>query len=53
MLCRNNFHCCIRAGIGDSVLVNQEGRGAHPVLNNPDVCFISVIVGIVDSIYLI
>ncbi len=40
------------AGIGDTVLVNREGNGARQVLNNPDACVISVIVGIVDSIYI-
>jgi ethanolamine utilization protein EutN len=39
------------AGIGDTVLVNREGNGARQVLNNPDACVISVIVGIVDSVY--
>lgn len=38
------------AGIGDTVLVNHEGNGARQVLNNPDACIISVIVGIVDSV---
>lgn len=37
------------AGIGDTVLINREGSGARQVLNNPDACIISVIVGIVDS----
>ncbi len=37
------------AGIGDTVLINREGNGARQVLNNPDACIISVIVGIVDS----
>lgn len=37
------------AGIGDTVLVNREGNGARQVLQNPDACIISVIVGIVDS----
>ncbi len=41
-----------QAGIGDTVLVNREGGGARQVLNNPDACVISVIVGIVDSVYL-
>ena len=41
-----------QAGIGDTVLVNREGNGARQVLNNPDACVISVIVGIVDSAYL-
>jgi ethanolamine utilization protein EutN len=40
------------AGIGDTVLINREGNGARQVLKNPDACIISVIVGIVDSIYL-
>jgi microcompartment protein CcmK/EutM len=40
------------AGIGDTVLINREGNGARQVLRNPDACVISVIVGIVDSVYL-
>jgi len=40
------------AGIGDTVLVNREGSGARQVLNNPDACVISVIVGIVDSVFI-
>jgi microcompartment protein CcmK/EutM len=38
------------AGIGDTVLVNHEGNGARQVLNLPDGCIISVIVGIVDEV---
>ncbi len=41
-----------QAGIGDTVLVNREGNGARSVLNNPDGCVISVIVGIVDSLFI-
>jgi microcompartment protein CcmK/EutM len=41
-----------QAGIGDTVLVNREGSGARQVLRNPDACVISVIVGIVDSVYI-
>ena len=41
-----------QAGIGDTVLVNREGGGARQVLNNPDACIISVIVGIVDSLFI-
>jgi ethanolamine utilization protein EutN len=41
-----------QAGIGDTVLVNREGNGARAVLNLPDGCIISVIVGIVDSLYI-
>ena len=40
-----------QAGIGDTVLVNREGNGARQVLNIPDGAVISVIVGIVDSVY--
>ncbi len=40
------------AGIGDTVLVNREGNGARQVLKNPDACVISLIVGIVDSVYI-
>ncbi len=40
------------AGIGDTVLINREGNGARQVLRNPDACVISVIVGIVDTVYL-
>lgn len=39
-----------QAGVGDTVLVNREGNGARQILNNPDGCMISVIVGIVDSV---
>ena len=38
------------AGIGDTVLVNDEGNGARQVLDQPEGCVRSVIVGIVDSI---
>ncbi|HSW52337.1 MAG TPA: EutN/CcmL family microcompartment protein [Sulfuricaulis sp.] len=41
-----------QAGIGDTVLVNREGSGARMVLQNPNACVISVIVGIVDSVYI-
>ena len=40
------------AGVGDTVLVNREGNGARQLLKNPDACVISVIVGIVDSVYI-
>jgi ethanolamine utilization protein EutN len=40
------------AGVGDTVLVNREGNGARQALKNPDACIISVIVGIVDSVYI-
>jgi ethanolamine utilization protein EutN len=41
-----------QAGIGDTVLINREGNGARQALKNPDACVISVIVGIVDSVYI-
>lgn len=41
-----------QAGIGDTVLVNREGNAARAVLNNPDACVISVIVGLVDSVHI-
>ena len=40
------------AGVGDTVLVNREGNAARQVLNNPDACVISVIVGIIDSLFI-
>ena len=40
-----------QAGVGDTVLVNREGNGARAVLKNPDGCVISIVVGIVDSLY--
>lgn len=41
-----------QAGIGDTVLVNREGGGNRQVLQNPDGCVNSVIVGIIDSVYI-
>ncbi len=41
-----------QAGIGDTVLINREGNGARQVLQNPNACIISVIVGIVDSVFI-
>ena len=41
-----------QAGIGDTVLVNREGNGARQALKIPDGAVISVIVGIVDSVYM-
>ena len=38
------------AGIGDVVLVNQEGGGAREVLNDPKAPVISLIVGVLDSV---
>lgn len=41
-----------QAGVGDTVLVNQEGNGNRQVLQNQDGCINSVIVGIVDSLFM-
>lgn len=41
-----------QAGIGDTVLVNREGGGARQVLENKNACVNSVIVGIVDNVYI-
>lgn len=38
------------AGIGDTVLVNQEGGGARIVLQDPNSPVISLIVGVLDSV---
>lgn len=40
------------AGIGDTVLINREGNSARQVLNLPNACIISVIVGIIDEVNL-
>ena len=40
------------AGIGDTVLVAQEGKGARQILKNKEATVISVIVGIIDSIHI-
>ena len=41
-----------QAGIGDTVLINREGNGNRQALQNPEACVNSVIVGIVDSVYI-
>ena len=40
------------AGIGDTVLINDEGNGARQILDQPEGCVRSVIVGIVDSVHM-
>ncbi|MFP3853225.1 MAG: EutN/CcmL family microcompartment protein [Anaerolineales bacterium] len=40
------------AGIGDTVLVNDEGNGARQILDQPEGCVRSVIVGIIDTIHM-
>jgi ethanolamine utilization protein EutN len=41
-----------QAGIGDTVLVNREGNGARQVLDIRNAPVISVILGIIDSVYI-
>jgi len=38
------------AGVGDVVLVNQEGGGGRDVLGDPRAPVISLIVGVLDSV---
>ncbi|OJX45849.1 MAG: hypothetical protein BGO78_11125 [Chloroflexi bacterium 44-23] len=40
------------AGVGDTVIVNQEGNGNRQALQNPGGCINSVIVAIVDSVFI-
>ena len=40
------------AGIGDTVLIIREGNGTRQVMKNPDGCVNSLIIGIVDSLYI-
>jgi ethanolamine utilization protein EutN len=40
------------AGIGDTVLVIREGNGTRQVLKQPDGCVNSLIIGIIDSLYI-
>jgi microcompartment protein CcmK/EutM len=40
----------VQAGIGDTVLLMQEGSSARFMFNNPDAPMRSVIVGIVDHV---
>jgi microcompartment protein CcmK/EutM len=40
----------VEAGVGDDVLVVDEGNGARQILNNSKAPIRSVVVGIVDSV---
>jgi microcompartment protein CcmK/EutM len=40
----------IEAGVGDRVLVVDEGTGARQILRNPQAPIRSVVVGIIDSV---
>jgi microcompartment protein CcmK/EutM len=42
----------VSAGVGDLVLINDEGSGARMVLDDPDAPIRAVIVAIVDDIQL-
>ncbi|MCJ7622066.1 MAG: EutN/CcmL family microcompartment protein [Anaerolineaceae bacterium] len=41
-----------QAGIGDTVLIVREGNGTRQVMNQPGGCVNSLIIGIIDSIYM-
>jgi ethanolamine utilization protein EutN len=41
----------VDAGVGDRVLINEEGGGAREVVRSTDAPVRSLIVGIVDGIY--
>lgn len=41
-----------QAGIGDTVLVDMEGGGIRQAMNDPDAPVMSLIVGIIDSVYI-
>ena len=41
-----------QAGSGDTVLINREGNGNRQALQNPEGCVNSVIVGILDSVFI-
>ena len=41
-----------QAGVGDTVLIIREGNGTRQVMNNPDGCVNSLIIGIVDSLFI-
>jgi len=40
----------VDAGVGDRVLVLDEGNGARQILNNPKAPVRSVVVGVVDAV---
>ncbi|MCD6577786.1 MAG: EutN/CcmL family microcompartment protein [Anaerolineaceae bacterium] len=41
-----------QAGIGDTVLVLNEGSGARQVMENKGACVISIIIGIIDTVFI-
>jgi len=41
-----------QTGIGDTVLVLNEGSGARQVMGKKSACVISIIIGIVDSVHI-
>ncbi len=41
-----------QAGIGDTVLIDMEGGGIRAVMNDPDAPVMSLIVGIIDSVFI-
>lgn len=43
----------VQAGVGDIVLINDEGNSARQILNEENACVRSLIVGYVDSVDLL
>lgn len=41
-----------QAGIGDTVLIDMEGGGIRAAMGDPDAPVMSLIVGIIDSVYI-
>lgn len=42
---------CAQAGIGDHVLLLEEGGSARQVMNDPKAAVDAIIVGIIDSLH--
>jgi len=42
----------VQAGVGDTVLINQEGGSCRQILDDKEAPINHVIVGVVDSVYL-
>ncbi|MHC1783477.1 MAG: EutN/CcmL family microcompartment protein [Anaerolineaceae bacterium] len=41
-----------QAGIGDTVLIDMEGGGIRAAMGDPDAPVMSLIVGVIDSVYI-
>jgi ethanolamine utilization protein EutN len=40
----------VQAGVGDTVLINQEGNGTRQILKQADLPIRSLVVGVVDAV---